>query len=87
MQRLGFHNITWTKLVSASMCVIALSVFLSVSSGPAKAQAGGGCGPCSYGTGTYSQGACLPNGQMCKCGGTAANPEPYFQTDESCPQC
>lgn len=84
MQRLGFHKITWAKLISAGMCMIALSVFLTVSPRPAKAQPGGGCGPCVDGVGSYSQGKCH-DGQRCACGGTVAAPEAYWVDDDTCP--
>jgi hypothetical protein len=78
-----FHKVTWSRLISASMCLIALVVYWTVSPGLAKVQALV-CGSCEYEGKSYSQGSCR-SGQKCKCCADGGVEYACWDDDESCP--
>jgi hypothetical protein len=64
------RRMTWARVIAASACLTALAVY-SVFSPPASRAdieplCDVGCCQCSYGTGTYTEGACH-HGSSCTC--------------------
>ena len=82
MQRLGFHKITWAKLISAGMCVIALAAYLTISPGLTKVQAGLCGDDCLKDGQATSFGGCS-GGQRCGCNGGYSG----WNDDDTCPKC
>jgi hypothetical protein len=71
MKKSRVPRISWTKFVSSSLCVLAMTVFFAFSP-PAYAQDeidGGGGELCVWASQTYSAGACVER-QKCKSDGT-----------------
>lgn len=87
MQRLGFYKITWAKLISAGMCVIAISVYLTVSPGLTKVQAQALCLEDCVKDGKATSFNGCSGGQRCGCCGPYAcwNDDPDCPCDEGCP--
>lgn len=75
----SFYKVTWSKLVSAGMCLLALAVYWTVTPSLTKVQAFA-CGPCFWGGEQFSQGACKA-GQKCVC----VNDSPFWEANSDCP--